>query len=80
MNRKTSTLFAVGTVSSISRETVRCCVALDTSTSGVAPVTVMVSSSWLTFSSASMVAVKLVRSSRPSFLTVANPASEKVTV
>ena len=67
----------------ISREvldTVRCCVALVTSTSGVAPVTVMVSSSWLTFSSASTVAVKLVRSSRASRFTVAKPASANVTV
>ena len=40
-----STLFAVGTVSSTSREIVRCCVALAVSTSGVAPVTVIVSSS-----------------------------------
>ena len=40
-----STLFAVGTVSSTSREIVRCCVALAVSTSGVEPVTVIVSSS-----------------------------------
>ena len=75
-----SALFAVGTVSSSSRETVRCCVAPCTSTSGVAPETVMVSCSWLTVSSTSTWAVKLVRSSRPSRLSVAKAASENVTV
>ena len=49
-----STLLAVGTVSSTSRVTVRCWVAPCTSTSGVAPDTVMVSCSWLTVSSTSI--------------------------
>ena len=74
------TLLAVGTVSSSSRDTVRCWVALWTSTSGVAPVTVTVSWSWLTVSSTSTWAVKFVRNSRPSRFRVANPGSENVTV
>ena len=54
--------------------------ALWTSTTGVSPVTVIVSATPPTFISALMVAVKVPVSSMPSRLTVVNPGSVKVTV
>ena len=58
----------------------RCCVVLDTSTSGDSPVTVIVSSSEPTRSSLSTVTAADPLTATPSRLTVLNPASEKVTV
>jgi hypothetical protein len=68
-----------GTVSSTSRSITRCLVALCTSTSGVSPVTVIVSSRLPTRISASTVAVKEPVSAMPSRLNGAKPASVNVT-
>ena len=57
-----------------------CVLALWTSTTGVSPVTVIVSSSAPTRSSALTVATKVPVSSMPSRLTVENPGSVNVTV
>ena len=69
----------VGTASSTCRVSTTCCTALCTSTTGDAPVTLIVSSSAPTFISPLMVAVKLVGSSTASRLKVLKPGSEKVT-
>ena len=74
------TLRPVGTASSTARLSTTCCTALWTSTVGVPPVTVMLSSSEPTRMSALICAVKLAGSSRPSRTTVLKPGSEKVTV
>ena len=58
----------VGSASSRSRDSTCCCVALFTSTTGDAPVTVTLSSSAPTRSSALIVAVKFAGSSIPSRL------------
>ena len=57
-----------------------CCTAVDVSTTGDWPDTVIVSSRAPTFMSPLMVAVKLLGSSTPSRLTVLKPSSEKVTL
>jgi hypothetical protein len=59
--------------------TVCCTFALCTSTIGVSPVTVIVSSRAPTFKSPLTVATKLPDSSMPSRLTVLNPGKENVT-
>ena len=69
----------VGSASSRSRDRTCCCVALFTSTTGDAPVTVTVSSSEPTFISAVTVAVKSAGSSMPSRLIVLKPGSVNVT-
>ena len=71
---------AVGTDCSRSRSSVRCCFAVCTSTTGLSPVTVMVSSSPPTLSSAFSVATKSAGRTNPSRLTVPNPGSVNVTV
>ena len=57
----------------------RCCTVFCVSTTGLWPLTVIVSSSEPTFISTLMGAVKLLVSSMPSRLTVPNPASVNVT-
>ncbi len=70
----------VGIASTTSFVTTFWTAALCTSTSGVSPVTVMVSATAPTFMSALTVATKLPDSSSPSRLNVLNPVSVKVTV
>ena len=70
----------VGSVSSRSRDRTCCVRTFCVSTTGLAPDTVMVSSSAPTRMSAFTVAVNPVVSSTPSRLTVLNPASVNVTV
>ena len=70
----------VGMLSMTSLVTTFCTEALCTSTSGVSPVTVIVSASVPTFISALMVAVDEPVTSMPSRLTVLNPVSVNVTV
>ena len=70
----------VGTASTTSFVTTFCTLALRTSTSGVWPVTVMVSASSPTFISAFTVATNEPPSSIPSRLNVLNPGSVNVTV
>ena len=66
--------------SRVSFVTVSCCFALTTSTTGVSPVTTIVSDTAPTFISALTVAVDNTVSSMPSRLTVVNPARLNVTV
>ena len=73
-------LRAAGSTSSTSRVNTVCFVTLCTSTSGVTPDTVIVSSSVPTLMSALTVAVKFPVNSMPSRFTDAKPASAKVTV
>ena len=73
-------LRAAGSASITSRVITVCLVTLCTSTSGVAPDTVIVSSSAPTFRSALTVAVKFPVSSMPSRLNVLKPGSVNVTV
>ena len=68
-----------GIAAMMSLLTVCCVFALWTSTIGVSPVTVMVSSSAPTFSSPLTVATKLPDSSMPSRLTLLKPGRENVT-
>ena len=70
----------IGMTFSTSRVSTFCCRTFCVSTTGLAPVTVTVSSSAPTRRSALTVAVKPVLSSIPSRLTVLNPGSVKVTV
>src|SRR6185503_8310985 len=70
----------VGSASSSDRDSTCCCVALFTSTTGEAPVTVTVSSSAPTRNSPLMVAVKLAGSSIPSRWKTLKPGSVNVTV
>ena len=58
----------------------RCWMVFETSTTGVSPVTVIVSSTPPTAMSALTVAVNEPASSMPTRRTLENPASEKVTV
>ena len=70
----------VGSTSSVARCTVVCCRTFCRSTTGLSPVTVTVSATSPTGSSALTVAVKPLVSSRPSRRTVLKPGSVKVTV
>ena len=70
----------VGSVSSISSETTVCRRTFCVSTSGVSPVTVIVSSTAPTCMSAFTVAVKPAVSTIPSRRKPVNPGSENVTV
>ena len=70
----------VGISSSKSRERVVCCWTFEMSTTGDSPVTVIVSSSPPTLSSAFTVAVNDVVNSMPSRLNVLKPGKVKVTV
>ncbi len=69
----------VGSASSRSRESTSRLVVVCTSTSGELPVTVTVSSTVPTFSSAFTLAVKFASRTIPACLTVWNPASSNVT-
>ena len=69
----------IGSANSISDDTVLICDVFCTSTTGLWPLTVTVSSSAPTFISASIFAAKPDCSSIPSRLIVLNPVSEKVT-
>ena len=71
---------AAGSASMTSRVMTVCLVTLCTSTSGVAPETVIVSSSAPTFRSALTVAVNVPVSSIPSRFTALKPGSVNVTV
>ncbi len=71
---------AVGSASIRLLSSVRCRLALCTSTIGLSPVTVTVSSSAPTRMSVFTVDTKSAGSSSPSRLIVLNPVSEKVTV
>ena len=71
---------AVGMLWIRSRSSVRCFVMVWTSTIGLSPETVIVSSSAPTFRSALSVETKSAGSTNPSRLTVVNPVSVKVTV
>ena len=75
-----SILCAAGSASSTSRVNTLCLVRLCTSTRGVAPATVIVSSSDPTFSSTLTLAVKSPINSMPSRFTVVKPGSVKVTL
>ncbi len=66
--------------SSVSRVITACDTVLRTSTSGAAPETVTVSSSWPTDSSTLTVAVNEAPRRMPSRRTVLNPGNENVTV
>ncbi len=77
---KLLTVCAVGSVSSTSRVRLFCVLTFCTSTIGLEPETVTVSSRPPTFSSASTGAVKPAVSVTPSRFTVAKPDSENVTV
>ena len=70
----------VGSASITSLLSTRCCCTPCTSTTGVAPVTVIVSSTPPTRMSALTVAVTAPASSMPSRLTVAKPGSVNVTL
>ena len=70
----------VGTASSTARLSTCCCTAVEVSTTGDCPDTVIVSSSEPTFMSPLIVAVKPLGSSMPSRLTVLKPSREKVTL
>ena len=71
---------AIGSVSRVSAVSTSCCTTFCTSTTGLAPVTVTVSSTPPTDSSTSTVAVKPAFSVIPSRMMVAKPGSVKVTV
>ena len=77
--RLNTDLLPVGIASITSRVITRCWTTFCTSTVEASPVTVMVSSSEPTRSSAFTVAVKEAVSSMPSRLTVLKPGSVKVT-
>ena len=64
----------------VSTSTTRCCFTLWTSTIGLSPVTLMVSSSEPSRRSASTVAVSDPDNCSPSRFTVENPVSENVTL
>ena len=64
----------------VSRDSLVAVVTFCTSTTGLCPVTMIVSSTEPTFSSAFTVAVKLDGSSTPSRLTALKPVSVKLTV
>jgi hypothetical protein len=80
MAAKLTKLRSVGSTSITSREAVCFWTTFWVSTIGLAPETVIVSSTEPTFMSALTVAVKAVVSSIPSRLTVLKPVSENVTV
>ena len=73
------TLRDVGIAEMISRSMICCVRALWTSTMGDSPVTVIVSSTAPTLSSASTVATNVPDNSMPSRFTALNPGSVKVT-
>ena len=77
---KLTKLRSVGSASITSRDAVLFCTTFCTSTIGLSPVTVIVSSTVPTFMSALTFAVNAVVSSIPSRLTVLKPVSVNVTV